>query len=318
MNLPFKTLQDLLQYFNHEDKARDFLEKMRWPDGRIICPICGVRGAYRNSNMKTYTCRDQDCRGQFSVTVGTLMENTKLPLCKWFAAIWLITAHKKGISSYQLARDLGIGQKAAWFLNHRIRAMVVEKAPELLQNVVSVDETYVGGKVGNMSKSKRKKINESGVSNKVPVMGIIEKDGKARMLVIGNDSFKDVVRKNVSKEAILVTDEHLGYKGLDAEYKGHVTVNHSQLEFKKDGYTTNNVEGMFGILKRMIIGIYHQVSPGHLHRYCTEASYRYNTRKIKDVERFFDAMKKTQGRLRYVDLIQPKETKYKSIEFVNE
>lgn len=317
MNLPFKTLPELFQYFNHEDKARDFLEKMRWPDGKIICPACGVRGAYRNSDMKTYGCRDMKCRNKFTVTVGTMMENTKLPLAKWFGAIWLITAHKKGISSCQLARDLGIGQKAAWFLNHRIREMVTDKAPELLQDVVSVDETYVGGKWANMKKSKRTRMQEQGIDNKIPVMGMAEREGKVRMKVIGRDSFKDVVRKNVDKGAILVTDEHNGYTGLDKEYNGHVTINHSQLEFIRDGFTTNNVEGMFGILKRSIIGVYHQVSLNHLHRYCEEVVYRYNTRKIKDSERFMDAMNKTAGRLKYKDLVVPKPPKYTGISFEN-
>lgn len=315
MNLPFKTLPELFRYFNHEDKARDFFEKMRWPDGKIICPICGVRGAYRNADMKTYTCRDMACKVRFSVTVGTMMENTKLPLCKWFAAIWLITAHKKGISSCQLARDLGIGQKAAWFLNHRIRQMVTEQAPELLQDIVSIDETYVGGKWANMKKTKRTQMNEQGTENKTPVMGLMQREGKVRLTVIGKNSFKDIVRRNVDTKAILVTDEHLGYKGLENEYNGHVTLNHSQFVFMQDGFTTNNLEGFFSLLKRSIIGIYHQVSPAHLHRYCHEASYRYNTRKIKDCDRFIDAMKKTTGRLRYSDLIAPKKTK--GIEFIN-
>lgn len=317
MNLPFKTLPELMQYFNHEDKARDFLEKMRWPDGRIICPTCGKRGAYRNSDMRTYSCRDMACKARFSVTVGTMMENTKLPLCKWFAAIWLITGHKKGISSCQLARDLGIGQKAAWFLNHRIRAMVTEKAPELLEDIVSVDETYVGGRWANMKKTKRTQLHESGTDNKTAVMGLAERDGNVRLTVIGKSSFKDVVRKNVSPAAILVTDEHSGYTGLNKEYNGHVTVNHSKLEFVQDGFSTNNVEGMFSQLKRMIIGIYHQVSPTHLHRYCDEASYRYNTRKIKDCERFMDAMKKTGGRLSYKALIANSPKPTKGIEFIN-
>ncbi len=317
MNLPFKTLDQLFQYFNHENKAKDFLEKMRWPDGKIVCPTCGKRGAYRNSDMKHYTCRDIACKARFSVTVGTMMENTKLPLAKWFAAIWLITAHKKGISSCQLARDLGIGQKAAWFLNHRIREMVIDKAPELLQDIVSVDETYVGGKWSNMKKSKRTKLHEEGRETKVAVMGLMERQGRVKLTVIGKDSFKDVVRKNVDTKAILVTDEHLGYRGLNDEYNGHVTVNHSQLVFMQDGFTTNNVEGFFSLLKRSIIGIYHQVSPAHLHRYCNEASYRYNTRKIKDCDRFMDAMQKTKGRLKYKDLVTPKQPKYDSFEFVD-
>ncbi len=318
MNLPFKTLPELMQYFNTEEKARDFLEKMRWPDGRIICPICGVRGAYRNCDLKTYTCKDVDCKSKFTCTVGTLMENTKLPLAKWFAAIWLITAHKKGISSCQLARDLGIGQKAAWFLNHRIREMVLDKAPEKLEGTVSIDETWVGGKWKNLPKTKRTKVREAGIETKTPVMGLMQKDGRVKLTVIGKHSFKDIVRKNVATNATLVTDEHNGYEGLAKEYSGHVTINHSLLEFVKDGFTTNNLEGFFSLLKRSIIGIYHQVSPFHLHRYCTEASYRYNTRKVKDVERFFDAMKKTKGRLKYKDLIQGRPTQYTGLEFINE
>lgn len=306
LDLPFKTLPQLLQYFNTEDKARDFLEKMRWPDGRIICPICGVLGSYRNSDMKTFTCRDIDCKSRFSVTVGTMMENTKLPLAKWFAAIWLITAHKKGISSCQLARDLGIGQKAAWFLNHRIRAMVIEKAPELLEDVVMVDEAHVGGKWANMNKTKRKALQEAGKDNKTAVVGMVSKSGKGILKVIGTSSSRELMKKHISKEAIVVTDEHGMFKTVANDFKAHYSVNHSQLEFKKDGYSTNAVEGVFSMLKRAIIGIYHQVSPYHLEKYCTETMYRFNTRKIKDVERFIDAMKKTQGRLKYKDLIKPK------------
>ncbi len=310
MNLPFKTLPELFQYFRNEDIARDFLERQRWPDGKIVCPACGKRGAYRNADMRSYGCRNVECKSKFTVTVGTMMENTKLPLAKWYAAIWLITAHKKGISSCQLARDLGIGQKAAWFLNHRIREMVTEKAPELLQDIVSVDETFVGGKITNMKKTKRKYYKDIGKDNKIPVMGLMEREGKVRLEVIGYNDLKYMVRKNVDKGAILVTDEHLGYRGLDNEYNGHVTVNHSHFVYTQDGFSTNNLEGFFSQLKRMVFGIYHQVSPQHLQRYCNEAAYRYNTRKIKDNERFVDAMQKTGGRLKYKDLIIPKTPTY--------
>lgn len=258
MNLPFKTLPELLQYFNSEDRARTFLEQSRWPDGNIICPFCLTERAYRNGDCKTFKCRHLDCKANFSVTVGTMMENTKLPLCKWFAAIWLITNHKKGISSCQLARDLGIGQKAAWFLNHRIREMVTDKAPQLLQDHVMVDESHVGGKFINMHKTKRARHLEAGISNKTPVMGMVQQDGKARLFVIGNAPFKYHVRQNVATSAIVVTDEHLGYQGLATEYKSHFTVNHSQLEFKRNGYSTNAVEGFFSLFKRMYIGTYHR------------------------------------------------------------
>ena len=140
----FKNLQDVINYFSSEDKCRNTLEKMRFPDGRIACPKCGVRGAWRNSDMKTFRCKPKTCNHKFSITVGTVMEGSKLPLSKWFTAIYLITAHKKGISSCQLARDLAIGQKAAWFMNHRIRQMLKDKANDPLSDVVEIDETYLG------------------------------------------------------------------------------------------------------------------------------------------------------------------------------
>jgi transposase-like protein len=306
MNLPFKTLPDLIKHFDSEEKCRDFIEKMRWPTGNIICPICGTNKAYRNGDMITYKCRKDDCKARFSVTVGTMMENTKLSLQKWFAAIWLITNHKKGISSCQLARDLGIGQKAAWFLNHRIREMVADKSPELLDHIVEVDETYVGGKWANMKKTKRKEVQEKNIDTKTAVMGMLQRDGKVKMTIIGNDTFKDVARKHISKNAVIVTDQHTGYRGLENEFAGHVFVNHSQLEFKNGNYWTNGIEGYFGLFKRSILGIYHQVSVKHLQRYCNEMSYRYNTRKAKDNLRFVDVMGKTEGRLRYVDLVGKK------------
>jgi transposase-like protein len=303
MTLPFKTLPDLLQYFNSEEKARTFLEKVRWPSGNIECPLCGTKNAYRNGDCKTYKCKSLKCKTSFSVTVGTMMENTKLPLAKWFAAMWLITNHKKGISSCQLARDLGIGQKAAWFLNHRIREMVIDKAPDLLNDVVAVDEAHIGGRWANMSKDKRTKLHESGKDNKTPVMGMVQKQGKAKLFVIGNSLLKERVRQHISTEAIIVTDEQQGYTGLVNEYKNHVTINHSMLEFKKDGYSTNAVEGFFSHFKRMVIGTYHQLSVKHLDRYCQEHAYRYNTRKVKDNLRFMDVISKVDGRLTYEQLI---------------
>ncbi len=317
MNLPFKTLPELLQYFNTEEKARDFLEKRRWPSGDIVCPHCGTKKAYRNGDCKTYKCRNIKCKTSFSVVVGTLMENTKLPLCKWFAAIWLVTNHRKGISSCQLARDLGIGQKAAWFLLHRVREMVRDKAYELLEDVVMIDEAHIGGKWKNMPKTKRTKMHEENVSNKIPVMGMVQKDGKAKLFPIGNHFLKDRVRQHVHKDAIIVTDEQKGYEGLALEYRGHYTVNHSLLEFKRDGYSTNPVEGFFSMFKRMYIGTYHYMSAWHLNRYCQEHVYRYNTRKIKDGLRFLDVISKTKGRLKYKDLIAPKPEPPKAIEFIN-
>lgn len=299
----FKTLPEAVVYFSNEEKCRDLFEKMRWADGNIICPLCLTEQAYRMGNMTHYKCRNKSCGSRFSITKGTLLEATKLPLGKWFTGIWLVTAHKKGISSHQLGRDLGIGQKAAWFVLCRIREILRTKSFEKLDNIVEIDETYVGGKFENMHRGRRKKWQDAGKDNKVPVMGMIERDGKARLKVIGKETFKDMVRANVSEDAQLVTDNHKGYIGLNYEFAGHNSVNHSIQEYKNGIFHTNSIEGAFSHFKRMIFGIYHQVSPKHLHRYCDEFTARWNTRKIKDVERFHNALKTTEGRLKWKDLI---------------
>jgi len=299
----FKTLPEAIEYFSSEERCQDMFEKMRWADGNIICPNCLTEKAYRMGDMKHYKCRNKSCGTRFSITKGTFLEATKLPLGKWFTAMYLVTAHKKGISSHQLARDLGIGQKAAWFMLCRIREILKAKTFELLDNIVEIDETYCGGKVANMHRGKRKAWQQSGKDNKTPVMGLLERDGKARLKVIEKDTFKDMVRQNVSTNAQLVTDSHLGYKGLNYEFAGHNTVDHSKDQFKDGIFYTNSVEGAFSHFKRMVFGIYHQVSPKHLHRYCDEFTYRWNSRKEKDNNRFETALKQTEGRLKWKDLI---------------
>jgi hypothetical protein len=299
----FKTLPEAVLYFSSEEKCRDLFEKMRWPDGNIICPLCLTERAYRMGNMTHYKCRNKSCGCRFSITKGTLLEATKLPLGKWFTAIWLVSAHKKGISSHQLGRDLGIGQKAAWFVLCRIREILRAKSFEKLDNIVEIDETYVGGKFENMHRGRRRKYQDLNRDNKVPVMGMIERDGKARLKVIGKETFKDMVRNNVNPDAQLVTDSHSGYTGLNYEFAGHNSVNHSIQQYKDGIFHTNSIEGTFSHFKRMIFGIYHQVSPKHLHRYCDEFTARWNSRKIKDHERFIQSLQQTQGRLKWKDLI---------------
>lgn len=175
--------------------------------------------------------------------------------------------------------------------------------PAPLDNIVEVDETYVGGKFGNMNRKRRKIMQDTGKDNKSAVMGFIERDGSARLRVIGDNTFKDVVRDNVKPSATVITDSHISYVGLADEYNDHQSVNHSIMEFRKGIAYTNSVEGFFACLKRSIFGIYHQVSPKHLQRYCYETAYRYNTRKITDKDRFNMTLQNVEGRLTYKSLI---------------
>lgn len=299
----FNNINEVIAYFSNEDRCRTMLEQQRWPDGKIVCPKCGQRGAYRNSDMKTYKCKSKTCMNKFSITVGTMFEGSKLPLSKWFTAMYLVTAHKKGVSSLQLSRNLGIGQKAAWFMIHRIREMLKDKNAEQLSNTVEIDEAYIGGKWANMSKKKRAIMAEGGKDNKTAVMGMVERQGNAKLTVIGKRNFKEVVRQHVSTNAFINTDEHLGYWGLNLEFADHDSVKHSSGEYRKNDVYTNTVEGFFSHFKRMLQGTYHNISPKHLQSYCDEHAYRYNTRKIKDIDRFALTFTKIEGRLTYNTLI---------------
>ncbi len=274
--LEFKNLKELMTKLADENVCKAYMEQMRW-GGEPFCPHCNATKPYKLKDGKNYRCRDKSCKKDFTVTVGTVFENSKVKLSTWIAAVYLITAHKKGISSHQLARDLGLTQKTGWFVLHRIRFIMGIPDPEPLENVVEVDETYVGGKFSNMSRGRRKKWQEKGIDNKTAVMGIVQPDGQARLTVIGAKTFKDGVRENIDKTAIVYTDAHLGYIGLGDEYAGHDAVNHSIMEFKRGDVYTNSVEGFFSVFKRTIFGTYHQVSPKHLHRYCAETSHRFNS-----------------------------------------
>jgi ISXO2-like transposase domain len=172
-----------------------------------------------------------------------------------------------------------------------------------LDNTVEVDETYVGGKWANMSKKKRAMMAEAGKDNKIPVMGLVERNGNAKLTVIGKRTFKEVVRQHVSLNAFINTDQHLGYWGLNTEFADHDMVDHGRGEYRRNDVHTNTVEGFFSLFKRMVLGTYHQISPKHLQRYCDELTYRYNSRKVKDCERFIQSLKKVEGRLTYNQLI---------------
>jgi len=310
MEANFKNLIQLQAYFTDENVCRTYLENQRW-SGQVYCPYCGSKKVYTTKRKKRdgttvneFKCGHNECYKKFSCTTGTIFEESKLPLRVWFAAIYLITAHKKGISSHQLSRDLGITQKTAWFVLHRVREMLKEKNPDMLDNTVEIDETYVGGKDKNRHAHKRSREIYGG-NPKTPVLSMVERGGKIRSVVLPdstNESINPVIVSNVRAGATMITDERGGYKSLKQIYR-HVYVNHSLDQFTLDKYHTNTVEGSFSLLKRGIYGIYHHVTVAHLQRYCDEFNYRYNYRHIKDVERFSHVLTHAYGRLNYRTLI---------------
>jgi transposase-like protein len=297
-------LADLMRQYGDEDKARAFLESLRWPNGPI-CPRCGsVEGAYRltpkpESKTRKGLLKCRACRCQFTVTVGTVFEDSHIPLSKWVIAIHLLCASKKGMSAHQLHRMLGISYKAAWFMAHRIRYAMAPSQDDKLGGVVEVDETYIGGKVSNrLSKMGTGR----GTVNKIPVVSLLERGGRVRsvpMPKITADNLHALVKKNVRRTATIVTDEYPGYKGLDRKFAGHQTVKHSEHEYVRGSVHVNTVEGFFGILKRGINGVYHHVGQGHLWRYLDEFDYRYNlsaARGVDDGERAAQLVRQVAGK----------------------
>ena len=292
----FKSILEFQKHFDTDEKCRQHLEQSRW-NGTPACPFCGSIDVCRFKTGKAFNCRD--CRNNFSVTVGTIYENSKLPLTKWYVATYILTNHSKGISSLQLANILGVTQKTAWHINHKIRAMLTETQPELLDGIVEVDETWVGGKDSNRHKSKKKgKVNAGG---KTMVFGAVEREGKVITKIVPDttaESLIGAVQEHVAEGAIMVSDENVSYKRLNKKYR-HATVNHSEGKYVIGAAHTNTIEGFWSLLKRQINGIHHSVSAKHLQRYCNEASYRYNRKGIKQDVRFADAVSRCNTRLTY-------------------
>lgn len=301
MNTHFKNLVDFQKYFHSEEICRKYLEVNRWPDG-IVCPFCLCQKVYRFSDGKRFKCADKFCNKKFTVTVGAMYENSKIPLQKWFLAMYIIGNHKKGISSCQLARDIWVTQTTAWFLLHRIREMHIKKSVKTLKDVVSADESFFGGK--NKNRHADKKVLESqgrSCKDKTPVFGLIQHGGNVFTEVIPDTkaaTLKPIIQRMVERGSIVVTDEWDSYNAIRGEYN-HVVIKHQSGEYVRGAFHTNNIENFWSLLKRGIYGIYHQVSRQHLHRYCQEFAFRFNSRKIKDVDRFDVIVKNSEGRLTY-------------------
>jgi len=302
----FKNILELTKFFSDEKICRDYLAWIRW-ENKPICPYCGHDKVYIIENGKRYKCANKDCYSKFSVTVGTIFEDTKIPLQKWFIGIYLACNHKKGISSLQLSKDLDITQKSAWFLLHRVREMLRDIAPQLLANMVEVDETYVGGKERNKHKSKRIEGTQGrSIENKTVMFGLLEREGRVIARKVPNakkKTLQPIINDCVQGGSIIVSDEWKGYNGLSARFE-HLRVNHGQNIFVNGIAHTQSIDGFWSLLKRGIIGIYHNVSEKHINRYCDEFSYRYNHRELSQDDVVKYAMVQSEGRrLKYKELI---------------
>jgi transposase-like protein len=260
--------------------------KLRWRHG-ITCPRCGSTEHSYISTRRFWFCKG--CKKQFTIKVGTIMEDSAIPLDKWMTAAWLICNCKNGISSYEIGRDLGVTQKTAWFLDHRIRAAMQSGSFDKLSGEIEADETFIGGKARNMHVSKReRRITGTGTKDKTAVMGILERGGKVRTSVVPNrrkKAIQEEVKKHVEAGSALYTDALLSYEGLASDY-AHQVIDHA-VAYVDGTIHTNSLENFWSLLKRGINGTYVSVEPFHLFRYLDEQAFRYNNRKeMDDADRF--------------------------------
>lgn len=313
-------MPNIFSQYTNEETCRKMLENSRWQDGKPHCPFCGCDKSYVIEGGKRYKCANNKCYKKYSATTGTIFENSKLPLSLWFTAMHIITAHKKGISSCQLARDLGVEQKTAWFMNHRIREALKAKNDPLLDGTIEADETYMGRKYRSDYKGLTKEEIDhklsSKIKNKGAVLGLSDrKAGTIRVKVFESNKTEfvvDAVRKNVAQGSVLHTDGSELYNSVEDEYFREKVI-HSKKEWVKeslivDKVHVNNVENFWSVMKRGVYGIYHQISFKHLERYADEFSYRYNSRKISDKDRFNLTLERVNGRLTYNTLTGKNES----------
>lgn len=294
--------------FHDEDKAREALEAVRWPEGPI-CPHCGssdpdklakIEGIKKSHRPGLYYCND--CKGQFTVTVGTVFERSKVPLTKWWMAAHMMNSGKNGVSAHEIHRSIGVTYKTAWFMMHRLREAMIVSNPGPMGATggnVQADETY------HLNTSKRAKGYKKGHSNKASIVALIDEDkGQVRTFHVEKGVTVDKVAKilytNVMRKATLVTDEAGIYKALGHSFGDHQKMNHTGREYvNKDGFTTNNVENFFGVFKRGMRGTYTFCGEQHLQRYLTEFEFRYNNRSglgVTDGERTAKALKGIEGK----------------------
>ncbi|HLD13436.1 MAG TPA: IS1595 family transposase [Burkholderiales bacterium] len=287
--------------FQNDDKAREYLERIRWPDGSI-CPHCGSIGKHYQLEGKAHRpglWKCVDCREQFTVTVGTVFERSKIPLSKWLMAVYLLCSSKKGMSSHQLHRMLGITYKTAWFMTHRIREAMKTNPKGLLGSgggTVEADETFW---LNSKRSKKGRAYKGRGFEHKEKIVSLVERNGHVRSFhvpQVNAANLRPILKANMAADAHLMTDDYSAYFLLGKEFASHSVVKHSKKEYVRGNAHTNTVEGYFSLLKRGLIGTYHHVGAQHLQRYVSEFDFRYNNREITDAERADNALRGINGK----------------------
>lgn len=304
-----QTLIEAIRFFQDPDVAREFVATLRWPNG-VACPTCGSLEVTYLPSVQRWNCKEKHPRKQFSVKIGSIMEDSPIPLDKWLATVWLIANAKNGVSSYEVARSIGVTQKSAWFMLHRIRLAMEDGTFNKVGGTVEVDETYIGGKARNMHKTKRDALNLNGMVGKATVMGFLERGEKGKSRVrattIGDarrGTIDPKVRQTVEPGSNLFTDGMGSYRFLNDAYR-HEVVNHDAGEYVREGVHTNGIENFWALLKRGLHGTYVSVEPFHLFRYLDEQVFRFNSRDLSDGDRFLALMRGLAGkRLTYDQLI---------------
>ncbi len=305
-----ETLVEAVRFFADPDVCLSFLASLRWGNGNVTCPTCGGQEVLFLTNQRRWQCRENHPRRQFSIKVGTIFEDSPISLDKWLPAVWMIVNDKNGISSYEVARALGITQKSAWFMMHRIRTAMQRGGFDKMAGEVEADETYIGGKSRFMHKSRRAaKITGTGGMNKSAVMGLLERhgpDGHSRVRVkpvpnVRRATLAPEVRQHVAHGTAVYTDALRSYEGLAPDY-AHEVIDHAEA-YVRGKVHTNGLENFWSLLKRGIKGTYVSVEP-FLFRYLDERAFRFNARKATDAKRFLDVLRTIVGhRLTYKHLI---------------
>jgi hypothetical protein len=303
-----RTLQEAILYFSNFENCQWFMSALRWEDGRVRCPYCGSDKVTYLEKARLWKCYGKHPKAKFSLKVGTIFEDSPIGLDKWFTALWMLVNCKNGISSHEVARDLGVTQKTAWFMLHRLRLALQHGGFGKIGGEVEVDETYIGGKARNMHrdrKARKLQGKDGGVVGKVGVQGMLERGGEIRLEVIRDSTSFTLmpnIRENVEAGSHIYSDEAVAYFGLQAQY-AHDVINHAEA-YVNGQIHTNGLENFWSLLKRGLGGTYVCVEPFHLFRYVDEQAFRYNNRKdVNDLERFAMALSGVVGkRLTYEHL----------------